>query len=97
MSRRVATRKVSRTKAGTMQVRWMAPEALHHNEYTSASDVWGYGCLLYEMWSLGKMPYEECTDAEVCCVVIPRVCCNVIPQGGAGISVLSDHHGMVCG
>eukprot|EP00731_Ephydatia_muelleri_P035588 Em0138g5a len=59
-----------RPHQGRDQVRWMSPESLDSNEYTSRSDAWSYGCLLYEIWSLGKMPYEDCTDTEI--MTIPR-------------------------
>ena len=66
MSKRLAARRGHAPTQGRDQVRWMSPESLDSNEYTSRSDAWSYGCLLYEIWSLGKMPYEDCTDTEVC-------------------------------
>ena len=53
------------TKGGRVQVRWTAPEAMYYRQYSTASDVWSYGCLLYEIWSLGRMPFRDSTNAEV--------------------------------
>lgn len=38
-------------------VKWTAPEALNQNLYTSKSDVWSYGILLYEILTHGDPPY----------------------------------------
>ena len=50
---------------GKIPVKWTAPEALHYRKYSSASDVWSYGCVLYEIWSLGVKPFQDITNAEV--------------------------------
>ena len=50
---------------GKLPVRWMAPEAMYRQRYSTASDIWSYGCLLYEIWSLGRMPFREFTNAQV--------------------------------
>ena len=52
--------------AGRVPVKWCAPEVINYMKYTVASDVWSYGCVLYEIWSLGHKPYTEQTNAEVC-------------------------------
>lgn len=40
-------------------VKWTAPEALMYHKYSSASDVWSFGIVMYEIWSLGNKPYSS--------------------------------------
>ena len=44
-----------------LPVKWSAPEAVFFKRYTLKSDVWSYGMLLYEIWSVGRKPwpYED--------------------------------------
>lgn len=46
-------------KGGKIPVRWTAPEAIAFRKFTSASDVWSYGVVMWEIISYGKMPYEN--------------------------------------
>uniref|UniRef100_A0A674DQR2 receptor protein-tyrosine kinase n=1 Tax=Salmo trutta TaxID=8032 RepID=A0A674DQR2_SALTR len=40
-----------------LPVKWMAPESIFQGIYTMQSDVWAYGILLWEVFSLGLTPY----------------------------------------
>uniref|UniRef100_A0A8C5WTB9 Tyrosine-protein kinase n=1 Tax=Laticauda laticaudata TaxID=8630 RepID=A0A8C5WTB9_LATLA len=45
-------------------VRWSPPEVLLYSKFSSKSDVWAFGVLMWEVHALGKMPYERFTNSE---------------------------------
>jgi tyrosine-protein kinase Srms len=46
-------------------LKWMAPEAIVDAKYTTMSDVWSFGVLLYEVTSLGMTPYGAMGGQEL--------------------------------
>ncbi|XP_077414599.1 tyrosine-protein kinase Lyn [Vanacampus margaritifer] len=53
-------------KEGTkFPIKWTAPEAINYSSFTIKSDMWSFGVLLYELITLGKMPYPGMTKVEV--------------------------------
>ncbi|OCT89696.1 tyrosine-protein kinase Fes/Fps [Xenopus laevis] len=45
-------------------VKWTAPEALNYGRYSSESDVWSFGILLWEAFSLGSVPYAVMSNQQ---------------------------------
>ncbi|GMS80247.1 hypothetical protein PENTCL1PPCAC_2422, partial [Pristionchus entomophagus] len=46
-------------------VKWMPPESYMDGEFTSKADVWSYGVLLWEIFSLSHMPYPGLSNFQV--------------------------------
>lgn len=53
-------------QGGKIPIRWTAPEAIQYRKFTSASDVWSYGIVMWEVMSYGERPYWDMTNQDVC-------------------------------
>lgn len=55
---------------GLLPIRWMAPESLNDGVFTSKSDAWSYGVVLWEMTTLASQPYQGMSNEQVLTYVI---------------------------
>ncbi|KAG8516489.1 Tyrosine-protein kinase TXK [Galemys pyrenaicus] len=46
-------------------IKWSPPEVFHFNKFSSKSDVWSFGVLMWEIFTEGKMPFENKSNSEV--------------------------------
>ena len=55
-------------------MRWTAPEAINFGKYSTFSDVWSFGVLLWEIMSFAEKPYSEWNNMKVRSTII--IFCN---------------------
>ncbi|KAK1799614.1 hypothetical protein P4O66_000378 [Electrophorus voltai] len=65
---------------GKIPIRWTAPEAIQYRKFTSASDVWSYGIVMWEVMSYGERPYWDMTNQDPHCPIVPQSYRPTAPQ-----------------
>ncbi|XP_068685518.1 uncharacterized protein [Montipora foliosa] len=66
MARDVHVESVYEKKSkGRIPVKWTAFEALKHGRYTTKSDVWSFGVVLYEIFTIGGSPYPRINGRRI--------------------------------
>ncbi|CAH7439633.1 Epha5 [Phodopus roborovskii] len=53
------------TAGGKIPIRWTAPEAIAFRTFSSASDVWSFGVVMWEVLAYGERPYWNMTNQDV--------------------------------
>ena len=69
----------------------MAPECITHGKFTTESDVWAYGVLLWEIFTFGKVPYYVLTNKEVLCELLNKYLVNIISYWSISKIISSRH------
>ncbi|KAH6937993.1 hypothetical protein HPB50_006085 [Hyalomma asiaticum] len=57
------------TTGGRWPLKWYAPESVNFGTFSHASDAWSFGITLWEMYTLGELPYGSLTGVQVLALV----------------------------
>uniref|UniRef100_A0A8C7E799 Tyrosine-protein kinase n=1 Tax=Naja naja TaxID=35670 RepID=A0A8C7E799_NAJNA len=65
MTRYVLDDQYTSSSGAKFPVKWCPPEVFNYSRFSSKSDVWSFGVLMWEVFTEGKMPFETNTNYEV--------------------------------
>ncbi|XP_053715332.1 tyrosine-protein kinase Tec [Synchiropus splendidus] len=65
MARYVINNQYTSSIGAKFPVKWSPPEVLHYSKYSSKSDVWSFGVLMWEIYSEGRTPFENRSNPDV--------------------------------
>uniref|UniRef100_A0A8C4E419 Tyrosine-protein kinase n=1 Tax=Dicentrarchus labrax TaxID=13489 RepID=A0A8C4E419_DICLA len=65
MTRYVLDNQYTSSNGTKFPVKWSPPEVLHYSKYSSKSDIWSFGVLMWEIYSEGRTPFENRTNLDV--------------------------------
>ena len=60
-----ADEEYNKESVAAVPVRWTSPEAMNRGIYSRASDVWSYGIVLWEIYSMANQPYGGISNFQV--------------------------------
>ncbi|XP_015200740.1 tyrosine-protein kinase Tec isoform X2 [Lepisosteus oculatus] len=69
MARYVLDDQYTSSSGAKFPVKWSPPEVFNFCKYSSKSDVWSFGVLMWEVFTEGKMPFENNANHEVVTMV----------------------------
>ncbi|XP_053331015.1 high affinity nerve growth factor receptor [Spea bombifrons] len=65
MSRDIYSTDYYRVGGRTMlPIRWMPPESILYRKFTTESDIWSFGVVLWEIFTCGKQPWYQLSNTE---------------------------------
>ena len=66
-----------------LPIRWMSPDTITSANFSTASDVWAFGVVVWELFSYGDLPFKDMSNEEVISYVVLEfgkltkpVCCS---------------------
>uniref|UniRef100_A0A672JNG9 Tyrosine-protein kinase n=1 Tax=Salarias fasciatus TaxID=181472 RepID=A0A672JNG9_SALFA len=65
MTRFVFDDQYTSSQCSKFPVKWSAPEVIRYSKFSSKSDVWSFGVLMWEVYTEGRQPYEHQSNSEV--------------------------------
>uniref|UniRef100_A0A672JUQ2 Tyrosine-protein kinase n=1 Tax=Sinocyclocheilus grahami TaxID=75366 RepID=A0A672JUQ2_SINGR len=65
LSRYVLDDEYTSSVGSKFPVRWSPPEVLLYCKFSSKSDIWAFGVLMWEVYTLGRMPYDRWNNTEI--------------------------------
>ena len=70
----------------SIPLRWMPAEAIASGKFTTESDIWSFGVLLWELFMYGEFPYSDLTNAQVYTAIVTEHMKLQKPEGcSAGV------------
>uniref|UniRef100_A0AAQ6IEW5 Tyrosine-protein kinase n=1 Tax=Anabas testudineus TaxID=64144 RepID=A0AAQ6IEW5_ANATE len=69
MARYVLDNQYTSSSGAKFPVKWSPPEVFNFSRYSSKSDVWSFGVLMWEVFTEGRMPFEPHQNHEVVTLV----------------------------
>ncbi|XP_028419761.1 tyrosine-protein kinase TXK [Perca flavescens] len=65
MTRYVLDNQYTSSSGTKFPVKWSPPEVLHYSKYSSKSDIWSFGVVMWEIYSEGRTPFENHSNLDV--------------------------------
>lgn len=100
LSRYVVDDEYTSSGGAKFPIKWAAPEVLNFMRFSSKSDVWAFGVLMWEVYTCGKMPYGRMKNPEVVEMVQsgrvleqPRYCPDYVYSVSIkSVALLTNHY-----